>query len=143
MNYGKESYRKELRFVFVSGLLLSLLAILILTFIDNAVETPALLHYAMTYFGTFVALAVTYFMEGKGWTIKRPISDTEWTFGKLFLRLWLALPTTIIYSLILRDYFFDWKYQMVVMYLIWFVLALFFMIRTLQDVKKQNSIQTQ
>jgi len=130
-----KQYLKKFRLVYVLGLLLSLLAILILsTFVflyDK--EYPRLLDLTMVYFFSFVAFGIMDFTDH--WREKnrgtemlfgikfRDILSSDLLFNKICFSLWLTIPNTTIYSLILRNYFSEWKYQSVAMYFVWFLFA--------------------
>jgi len=119
-------YLNKLQIIYILGGVSSLLANLILFIVlfTRNVEITILWGLIIGYFFSFSSIRYDYKVlkvKNKGkYLLFRDISNLD----KAFYSLWLTIPSTIIYSWILKNHLSDWKYHSVAMYLVWFLFAI-------------------
>ena len=123
-----------------SGMAISLLAIVLICVLDQ--EFSALLRYCILYFFSFTSAFMYGLLEKRGLGNKRKIGPREILFGKIAGAMWITIPSTIIFSLIIKEYFSFLGYWRLLMYSVWFFFAIIFcvyMLKIIKDMQKSNS----
>lgn len=130
---------KNLRFINIIGVSLSATAILIVTLLTFDVEFPELLKWIMFYFFSFLSLFVYDYLDRLGKTNKN-VSKNTLVFIKIIINLWVTVPMTIIYILIVKNFFSYLKYAQSLMLLFALFFACLFLVLTFMDRKQDVSI---
>jgi hypothetical protein len=130
---------RNLRFLNIIGVSLSATAILIVTLLTVNVEFPELLKWIMFYCFSFLSLFVYDYLDRRGKTNKN-VSKNTLVFIKIIINLWVTVPMTIIYILIIKNFFSYLRYAQSLMLLVALFFACLFFVLTFMDRKQNISI---
>lgn len=131
---------KNLRFLNIIGVSLSALAILIVVLLTVNMEFPELLKWIIFYCFSFMSLFVYDYLDRRGKTNKNVSKNTS-IFAKIFINLWVTVPMTFIYILIIKNFFSYLRYAQSLMLLIALFFACLFFVLTFMDRKQNISIR--
>lgn len=131
---------RSLRILNIIGVSLSAAAIMIVTLLTVNVEFPELLKWIIFYCFSFMSLFVYDYLDRRGKTNKN-VSKNTLIFAKIFMNLWVTIPMTIIYVLIIKNFFSYLRYAQTLMLLTALFFACLFFVLTLLDRKYNNPIR--